>query len=107
WRHRSPSGRPERSLTDSSPLPAATRRLAACVRASRRALVIGIGGGGDVIGALASALFCERLGVPAVLGGVTWERRPIDPEPGPRSASEILGARSLHDAALLAGPETR
>jgi hypothetical protein len=69
--------------------------------------VIGIGGGGDVVGALASALLCERLGVPAVLGGVTWERRPIDPEPGPRSASEITGARSLHDAALLAGPETR
>ena len=69
--------------------------------------MIGIGGGGDVVGARASALFCERLGVPAVLGGVTWERRPIDPEPGPRSASEISGARSLHRAALLAGPETR
>ena len=69
--------------------------------------MIGIGGGGDVVGALASALFCERVGVPAVLGGVSWERRPIDPEPGPRSASEISGARSLHDAVLLAGPETR
>jgi hypothetical protein len=86
---------------------AATRRLVAFVRASRRALVIGIGGGGDVVGALASALLCERLGVRAVLGGVTWERRPIDPEPGPRSVSEITGARLLHDAVLLAGPETR
>jgi hypothetical protein len=69
--------------------------------------VIGIGGGGDVVGALASALLCERLGVPAVLGGVTWERRPIDPEPGPRSTAEITGARALHDGVLLARPETR
>jgi hypothetical protein len=70
-------------------------------------LVIGIGGGGDVVGALASAMLSERLGVPAVLGGVTWERRPIDPEPGPRSAAEITGARVLHRAVLLAGPQTR
>jgi len=57
--------------------------------------VLGIGGGGDVVGALASALLCERLGTPAVLGGITWERRPIDPRPGPRSANEILDARPL------------
>jgi hypothetical protein len=69
--------------------------------------VIGIGGGGDVVGALASAMLCERLGVPAVLGGVTWERRPIDPEPGPRSFDEILDAELVADAVMLAGPATR
>jgi hypothetical protein len=69
--------------------------------------VLGIGGGGDVVGALSCALRCERLGTPAVLGGVTWERRPIDPRPGPRPAAEILDARVLGPGVLLAGPETR
>jgi hypothetical protein len=69
--------------------------------------VLGIGGGGDVVGALASALLCERLGTLAVLGGVTWERRPIDPLPGPRTAAEIVDARSIGPGVMLAGPETR
>jgi hypothetical protein len=38
---------------------------------------------------------------------MTWERRPIDPEPGPRSAEEIVDARPLATGVLLAGPETR
>jgi hypothetical protein len=69
--------------------------------------VLGIGGGGDVVGALATALLCERLGTPAVLGGMTWERRPIDPRPGPRTAQEIVGARPLGDGVMLAGAGTR
>ena len=77
------------------------------MREAGRALVIGIGGGGDVVGALAIALLCERLGTPAVLGGMTWERRPIDPEPGPRTAAEILDARPLGTGVMLAGPDTR
>jgi hypothetical protein len=69
--------------------------------------VLGIGGGGDVVGALSSALLCERLGTPAVLGGVTWERRPIDARPGPRPATEIVEARMLGAGVMLAGPDTR
>jgi hypothetical protein len=69
--------------------------------------VLGIGGGGDVVGALAGALLCERLGTPAVLGGMTWERRPVDPMPGPRTAAEVVGARTLGPGVMLAGPETR
>jgi hypothetical protein len=93
------------------------------LREARRPLCLGIGGGGDVVGALATAEHC-RLEYDArpVLGGVTWERRPIDPEPGPRKASEIEGARpigagaaaarpasgALHEPpVLLAGPHTR
>jgi hypothetical protein len=69
--------------------------------------VLGIGGGGDVVGALASALLCERLGTPAVLGGTTWERRVVDPLPGPRPVAEVTGARALGTGVLLAGPDTR
>ena len=68
--------------------------------------MLGIGGGGDVVGALAVARLCESLGTPFVLGGVAWERFAIDPHPGPRAMAEIRGGRPLGDAAVLAGPET-
>ena len=72
-----------------------------------RALVLGIGGGGDIVGALATAHLCRRLETPVVMGGVTWERLPIDPRPGPRSTAEIVGAGEVAPGILLAGPETR
>jgi hypothetical protein len=78
----------------------------AVVRAARRVLVLGIGGGGDVVGALAVARLCESLGTPFVLGGVAWERIAIDPHPGPRPVAEIRRGRPLGHAAVLAGPET-
>ncbi len=68
--------------------------------------MIGIGGGGDVVGALAAAGIAERLGTRAELGGLTWERRPIDPLPGPRRLDEVVQAERLHPAAALAGPTT-
>jgi hypothetical protein len=69
---------------------------------SLRALIVGIGGGGDVVGALAAA---ELLG-DAVVGGLTWERRPVDPIPGPRTLGEVEHAERLNDAVALAGPDT-
>jgi hypothetical protein len=78
------------------------------LRAARRPLCLGIGGGGDVVGALATAEHCRiEYDARPVLGGVTWERRPIDPEPGPRAAAEIEDARPLGsgaDAEADAGP---
>jgi hypothetical protein len=59
-----------------------------------------------VVGALAVARLCEALGTPFALGGVAWERLPIDPRPGPRPLSEIDGGRRIGDAALLASPAT-
>src|SRR5207302_8820497 len=41
------------------------------------------------------------------LGGVSWERRPIDPAPGPRTAEEIEHAEPIAPGVLLAGAETR
>ncbi len=69
-------------------------------------LCVGIGGGGDVAGALAAAGVAEDAGTPAELGGITWERRPIDPLPGPRRLDEVSGAERIHAAAALAGPDT-
>jgi hypothetical protein len=68
--------------------------------------VLGIGGGGDVVGSLAIARRCEELGTPFVLGGVAWERLPIDPKPGPRPVAEIRDGDPLGKHAVLARPET-
>jgi hypothetical protein len=68
--------------------------------------VLGAGGGGDVVGALAIARMCEQLGTPFVLGGVAWERIVVDPEPGPRATDEISGGRALGARAVLARQQT-
>ena len=78
------------------------------LRRAQRPLVLGIGGGGDVVGALATAEHARIYdGAEPIVGGVTWERRPIDPVPGPRNADEIVDAERLAPAVLLAGPQTK
>ena len=78
------------------------------LRGATRPLVLGMGGGGDVVGALATAEFARLYdGADPVLGGLSWERRPIDPVPGPRAAAEIAGASELAPGILLAGGQTR
>jgi hypothetical protein len=77
------------------------------LRAARRPLILGIGGGGDVVGALASAELCRLYdGAQPILGGLTWERRPIDPVPGPRTVGEIAGGEELAPGVLLASGGT-
>jgi hypothetical protein len=76
------------------------------LRGAERVLCIGIGGGGDVVGALATAELAAAHGATAIVGGLTWERRPIDPLPGPRTLSELRGAEILNEAVALAGPQT-
>jgi ribulose-5-phosphate 4-epimerase/fuculose-1-phosphate aldolase len=80
----------------------------ALMAAAERPLVLGIGGGGDVVGALVTAELCRlRYGAHPVLGGVAWERRAIDPQPGPRAEEEIESARPLGPAVLAASAATR
>ena len=76
---------------------------------ARRPLCIGIGGGGDVVGALATGEACRLYaGAEPVVGGVTWERRPIDPLPGPRARRRDRGRRaSSRPACSLRPPDTR
>src|SRR2546429_6992066 len=93
------------STTPSRPSP--ELRADSFLRDARRVLCVGAGGGGDVVGALVVAERARSLGTPSVLGGVTWERLPIDPLPGPRALAELEGARGLNGATALAGPATR
>ncbi len=76
------------------------------IRSSSRALVIGVGGGGDVVGALAAARFLEFCGLESNLGGLSWERSVFDPIPGPRMLSEVENVRPLHPYAWMANPKS-
>jgi hypothetical protein len=70
-------------------------------------LCLGVGGGGDVVGAMATSELVRSRGRETVLGGTTWERSAIDPEPGPRSMDEVVEAERLGPAVALAGAATR
>jgi hypothetical protein len=59
-----------------------------------------------VVGALATGLLARSLGTPFVVGGVSWERRVVDPEPGPRRLDELSGATPLNRVVAVSGPET-
>src|SRR4051794_35968058 len=74
---------------------------------AKRPLVIGIGGGGDVVGALAVAEHCRLFhGANPIVGGVSWERSVVDPEPGPRPTAEIDHALEIAPGILAASGET-
>ena len=77
------------------------------IHASSRALVIGVGGGGDVVGALAVARFLEFCGLQFVLGGLSWERNVYDPIPGPRKLTEVRDVRVLHPFVWMANTESQ
>ncbi len=72
-----------------------------------RALVYGVGGGGDVVSTIPTARLLERHGVDVLLGGLSWERVVLDPTPGPRALSEIENVDRVSDAVGLAGPQTQ
>jgi hypothetical protein len=77
------------------------------IQTSSRALVIGVGGGGDVVGALAAARFLEFCGLEFVLGGLSWERSVFDPIPGPRMLIEVENVRVLHPRVWMANPKSQ
>ena len=81
--------------------------LEATLHSSSRSLVIGVCGGGDVVGALATARFLEFCGLQFHLGGLPWERYVYDPVPGPRSVDEIQNIRVLHPYAWLVNDRTQ
>ncbi len=81
--------------------------LEALLKRSKRAMVIGIGGGGDVVGTIPTSRYLRWLGVPTVIGGLTWERYVNDPEPGPRKMEEIVDIERLSATVGLADERTR
>ena len=72
-----------------------------------RAIVFGIGGGGDVVGAVPTARLLESHGVETILGGVAWEPAPADPSVGPTGFGDMVGIERVSDTVAWASPDTR
>lgn len=74
---------------------------------AKRALVLGIGGGGDVVGAIPTSRYLQRLGLETLVGGLTWERYVNDPEPGPRRMDEIEDIKKISSTVGLVNSKTQ
>ena len=83
------------------------KSLEVLVKESSYALVLGIGGGGDVVGTLPTSRYLRWLGIRTLVGGLTWERYVNDPEPGPRKMEEIVEIKRLSMSVGLANARTR
>lgn len=73
---------------------------------SRKAILIGVGGGGDIVGTIPTSDLLGMFGIECVLGGLSWERSVIDPIPGPRKFDEVRNARKLNEAVWFANKDT-
>lgn len=72
-----------------------------------RSLLIGIGGGGDIVSTLPIGLYFESLGIKCIYSGVVWERFRRDPKPGPRSVNELLNSRKISETLCYVNADTR
>ncbi len=77
------------------------------IKNKKRALLIGIGGGGDIIGTIPTRNFLKRFGIETILAGITWERKDLDPKPGPRRIDEIIDKEHIYKCIAFATKDTR
>ncbi len=71
-----------------------------------RALVIGIGGGGDVVSAIVAYNYYKKLGYETSLGAVIWERYVEDPIPGPICYDSLHNYRKLNESVYIVNKDT-
>ncbi|ADB58137.1 DUF1152 domain-containing protein [Archaeoglobus profundus] len=72
-------------------------KIAKMLKNVDRALLIGMGGGGDAVSTLAVAEFFKLFDVECICGGVVWERVTRDKKPGPLSVEEIDDCKSINN----------
>lgn len=73
---------------------------------TKKALLIGIGGGGDIIGTIPTAGLFRMFGIKCYFAGLPWERSVVDPAPGPRSYNQIRNIKKFNERIWIANPET-
>ena len=73
----------------------------------KKALVFGIGGGGDIVSTVPVSNFLRLFDFEVIRGGVIWDRLVVDPEPGPRSIEELLNIEKIAETLALIKEETR
>lgn len=85
---------------------AATKSFKQTLKTSTKALLIGIGGGGDVVGTIPTADLLQMFDIECFFGGLSWERFTYDPMPGPRTFEETKNVRKLNDTVWYANQDS-
>ncbi|MCS7144252.1 MAG: DUF1152 domain-containing protein [Archaeoglobaceae archaeon] len=67
----------------------------------KKALVFGMGGGGDIVSTIPVANFLKLFDFKIIYGGVLWDRLIIDPKPGPRAIEELENAEKFNEVIAL------
>lgn len=70
-------------------------------------MVLGIGGGGDVVTATALALWLRRSSnLDIHIGSIAWERFVVDPEPGPIPLKCFRHVKNIGDYSIVVGKDS-
>lgn len=83
-----------------------SKSLKEILKSSHKALLIGIGGGGDIVGTIPTADLLELFEIECVYGGLSWERSVFDPVPGPRTFEETRNVRKCNDVVWYANKDS-
>lgn len=83
-----------------------TKSFKQILKTSSKALLIGIGGGGDIVGTLPTADLLQLFDIKCIYGGLAWERFTFDPMPGPRTFEETKNVRKLNDSIWYANKDS-
>lgn len=75
-------------------------------RGVKRALLLAIGGGGDIAGTVPLYVKLSREGIKARLGAIIWERHVVDPVLGPISLKELTNAEPIAPSLAKIGSRT-
>ncbi len=73
----------------------------------KRALVFGIGGGGDIVATIPTANLLRDFGFEVFHGSIVWDRLVIDPKPGPRSIEELENIEIFNEVIAIANENTK
>jgi len=73
----------------------------------KKALVFGMGGGGDIVSTVPVANFLKLFEFRVIHGGVLWDRLIVDPVPGPRALEELENVRRFSEVIGVVDEDTR
>lgn len=83
------------------------KKLASLFEHKKRALIIGIGGGADVVSTLPIRRYLQTKNINSFIGGVAWQWAwTVDPKPGPRSINEIINCQKISDTVAIVDSKT-
>jgi hypothetical protein len=74
---------------------------------SQKALIFGIGGGGDIVSTIPAANFLRYFDFQTYHGSIVWDRIIVDPHPGPRSLEELENVEIVNETVAFADKNVR